>query len=67
MDLITHLYDHYAHISPSDMVENDERIRASYNAEEPFGSLVERLNECVDFATSASDPVLETQLVRISY
>ena len=60
-------YKHYARISPSDMVANDERLQASYNTEKPLKSLIERLNECADFATAAGEPVLETQLVRIAY
>ena len=67
MDLITHLYNHYTHISPSDMVENDERLRASYNTKEPPEILITRLNECTDFTTAAGEPVSETQLVRITY
>ena len=49
------------------MPENDERVWAPYNMEEPLESLIERLNECTDFATSASDPVSETQLAHITY
>ena len=62
MDPITHHYENYARISPSDMAENDEIIRASYNAEEPLESLIESLieslNKCVNFATAYSKPVL---------
>ena len=42
MDIIKHIYEHYARISPSDMAANDEILRASYNTEEPLESLVER-------------------------
>ena len=44
-----------------------ERLRTSYNTEKPLESLIERLNKCADFATAVSKPVLETQLVCISY
>ena len=66
MDLLTHLYKDYANISPSGMAENDERLRAAYNAEEPLESLIKRLDECTDFATEDRKPVSETQLVRIA-
>ena len=49
------------------MAANNERLQASYNAEEKLGSLIERLNECADFATAAGKTVLETQLVHIAY
>ena len=67
MDLIKHLYEHYAFISPSNMVVNDERLRVSYNAEDPLESIIERLNDCADFATADGEPVSETQLVCIAY
>ena len=37
------------------------------DSEEQLESLIERLNECAYFATAASEPVSETQLVRIAY
>ena len=67
MYLLTHLCKNYVRISPSDMAENDKRLLESYNTEEPLKSLIERLDECADFATAAGDPVSETQLARIAY
>ena len=67
MDFFSHIYRDYAHIYPSDMAANDERLRSSYNAEEPLESLLERLYECVDLAVEAGELVLETQIVRIAY
>ena len=60
IDLIKDLYEHYARISLSDMAANNERLQAYYNAEEPLESLIERLNECADFATADGDPFLGT-------
>ena len=60
MDLIKHIYEHYARISLSDMAANDERLRGSCNADEPLESLIERLNKCTDFATAAGEPVSYT-------
>ena len=67
MDLLTHIYDHYARISPSGMAANNERLGASYNAEEPLESLTKRLDECADFAMAAREPVSETRIARIAY
>ena len=49
------------------MAAKDERLRASYNAEEPLDILIKRLDECANLATAAGEPVLETQLVHIAY
>ena len=67
MDIIEHIYKHYACISSMDMAANNERLRASCNTKEPLESLIKRLNEYADFTTAASEPVSETQLVRIAY
>ena len=67
MELIAHLHDLYTCIASMEMAENDEIIHAPYNAEEPLESLIERLNESPDSATAASEPVSQTQLVRIAY
>ena len=47
------------------MAANDERLRMTYNTEEPIETLTKRLNKCADFSTADSEPVSETQLVRI--
>ena len=62
-----HLYKNYAHISDTDMTENEKILRAPYNAEDPLKSLIKTLKECTDFATGASEPVSDTQLVHIAY
>ena len=66
MEIIAYLYEKYACISSTDMAENYERLRLSYNTEELLESLTARLNKCVDFATTASEPILETQKLRIT-
>ena len=49
------------------MVVNNQRLCSPYNAEEPPESLIKRLNDCADFATTASKTVSKTQLFRIAY
>ena len=48
-------------------VANDNRLRTPYNKEDPLESLIERLNNCADLSTAASELVSETQLVCIAY
>ena len=49
------------------MAANDKRLRSPYNTEEPLKILIKMFNECADFATAASNPVLETHIVPITY
>ena len=36
LDIFTHIYTHYVHISATDISDNDERLCSPYNAEEPL-------------------------------
>ena len=67
LELIHHIYTHYALISFTYMAAKDERLSSPYNAEETLEGLINRLNEYADITVAASKPVSETQLVRITY
>ena len=67
MELISHLYKNYALISSTDMAANNKILCATYNTEDLLESLIESINECADFATTASEPVMETQIFCIAY
>ena len=43
--MIKNMYRNYAHISATDMMENDNCLRSAYNPEEPPESLIEHLTE----------------------
>ena len=55
--LLIHLYAHYVLILATGLAENDRKLRDTLNTAEPLKSLYTRLNECVDYATEAGDPV----------
>ena len=65
-DLIQNLYTHYSRISATYMAAYKYRLLPPYNEEEPLERLIERINDCTEFAAASSEPVLETQLVRIA-
>ena len=67
MELIQHLYKNYTQISATDIAENNERLRAPYNAEDLIKSLVRGINKCANFSTAARETVSQTQIVRIVY
>ena len=60
MDIITHLYDKYAHISAKYIASNNKILLSSYNAEELLEGLIERLNEWANFEADAIDMVSES-------
>ena len=65
--LLNHLYSNSALHSAMNMVASNEKIRSRYNTEKPLKGLIERLNECADFATAAGKTVTETKIVCIDY
>ena len=67
LDTRTHRYKNYIRISATDMAENDKNIKLPYNAEKPLNILIEILNKYADFAVSAGETLMDTQLVCIAY
>ena len=59
LTLLSHLYVYYAQILATDLAENERNLRENYNTNKPLERLYTRLNECVDYATTAGDPITE--------
>ena len=57
LQLLGHLYAHYARILATDLAENEKKLGEAYNPDEPLESLFTRLNEYVDYATMAGEPI----------
>ena len=51
----------------TDLAENNRKLRKTYNTDEPLESLYTSLNECLDYATAAGEPIIEGQVVCITY
>ena len=62
-----HIYGNCARIFAMDLAYNDKKLRDSCNPNEPLNSPYTRLNECVDYAAAAGNPITEGQFIRISY
>ena len=65
--LLIYLYNNYVRISATDLAKNNKNLREPYNLDEPPKSLYTRLNECVNYATAAGEPINEGQVVRIAH
>ena len=55
--LLRHLYGNYARILATDFTDNENNLRELCNPDEPLKSLYTRLNECIDYATVAGEPI----------
>ena len=48
-------------------MENNRNLQETYNPDKPLEILYTRLNECVEYANTAVNPIPEGKSVRISY
>lgn len=67
LNLITHLYDTYAKISPSDLIQNNQKMTAPWDPNQPFEFLVRQIQDAVDYAAHANTPYTAEQIVNTAY
>ena len=66
-DLLEHLYNTYAKITPSDLKTNDKRMNEPYNPNMPFECLIEQVQDAVDYAAHAGSPYTAKQILGTAY
>ena len=66
LTLLSNLYAHYAQILVTYLAENNRKLQETYNPDEPLEILYTKLNKCVDYATTAGEPITEGKFVRIA-
>ena len=54
--LLDHLYSTYANISASALQDNDKRLRAPYDRNQPFETLINQVENAVDYASAGDTP-----------
>ena len=67
LDLLTHLFFTYGRITPHDLEENDKRFKKQWDANMPFETLVEQIDDAVDYAQAGQSPYSPTQIVSNAY
>ena len=65
--MLEHLYLTYAKIVDRYIEENDKRMHANYNVNQPIEVLVEQIDEKVDIAATANNPYSVEQVVTAAY
>ena len=65
--LLDHLYSTYANISASALQDNKKRLRAPYNRNQPFETLIYQVENAVDYASAGDTPYTPSQVVRIAF
>ena len=65
--LLDHLYSTYANIPASALQDNDKRLRAPYDSNQPFKTLIDQVENAVDYASAGETPYTPDQVVGIAF
>ena len=65
--LLEHFYTTYAKISASTMQDNNMRLRDPYNSNQPFETLIDQVENVVDYASAVDTTYTPAQVVAISF
>ena len=61
--LLDHLYSKYANISASALQDNGKRLRAPYDSNQPFDTLIDQVENAVDYASAGETTYTPAQVV----
>ena len=65
--MLNHLYITYANISPSDLQDNNARLRTPYDANRPIENLTDQIENAVEYASAGQTPYTPEQVVAVAY
>ena len=65
--LLDHLYSTYANISAAALQDNDKKLRAPYDSYQPFKTLIDQVENAVDYASTGDTPYTPAQVVGIAF
>ena len=65
--LLDHLYYTYANISATTLQDNDKKLRAPYNINQPFETLINQVENAVDYASEGDMPYTLAKVVGIAF
>ena len=66
-ELLDHLYYKYGNLSASELQDNNKRLHAPYNINQPFETLIDQVENAVDYASAGDTPYYPAQVVGIAF
>jgi hypothetical protein len=66
-DLLQYLFDTYGKITPEDLIENEKKLTKEWDGNEAFELIIERVNDCIEFAKEAGDKFTDTQIMNRTF
>ena len=66
-EMLAHLYLAYAKLSDGNLEDNNKRMRADYDMNQPMEFLIKQINDAVDIAAAADNLYSVEQVVTAAY
>ena len=63
LQMITHLHDAYDRIVPNALKENDQRLHQAYDPSLPFETILDQVEDAVEFYSAGKHPCTANQIV----
>ena len=67
LQLLQHLLRVHGRITAHDLAENFTRFKTAWDPNSPFETLIEQIDDAVDFATAGGDPFSNQQQINTAY
>ena len=65
--MLDHFLDCYGKITPSDVINNDKKMKQLMDVSQPISMYFKRINDCITYATDADTPYTPIQIVQVAY
>ena len=65
--MLQHLYDTYGDLTPTELEDNDERMKAPYDVTAPIETLYDQIEQAVDIAEAGHQPYTNAQVLTRAY
>jgi hypothetical protein len=62
--LLIHLFTQYGEINPKDLANNEKRFIKPWDSTEPFENIIDRFDNCIEFAKVVLSLYTPTQMTR---
>ena len=66
-DMLDHLLDCYGKITPSNVINNDKKMKQLMDVSQPISMYFKCINDCITYATDANTPYTPIQIVQVAY
>ena len=65
--MLQHLYDTYGDLTPTELEDNDERMKLPYDVTTPIETLYDQIEQAVDIAEAGHQPYTNAQVLTRTY